>query len=283
MSESAVYRPHPEEPAVAMLRDEIANMPWAGLRAQRFEFVSRGDFVPGLLYQSDAAIQSNRAAGKAAPLLLLQHTTADADGLAYAAAAWARKGLAVASIDLPLHGTRSSPKLTDRLISGLRQLATGETLDLDTGALVEEFARQTTSDLIRTLDALSALPEIDADRIGFMGFGLGAIAGSYLLAHDPRPCAAALAFFSGGRGPTELDPLTYLKQASLASPHSGVRRSFLIIAAEEQARMGKADIDALFQATPEPKELLRLSDNARDLSAEAINTIEAFLARTLTF
>jgi dienelactone hydrolase len=280
--ESAVYRPHPEEPAVAMLRDENASKAWAGLRAQRFEFVSRGDFVPGLLYQSGAAIQSNRAAGKAAPLLLIQHTTADADGFAYAAA-WARKGLAVASIDLPLHGTRSSPKLTDRLISGLRQLATGETLDLDTGALVEEFARQTTSDLIRALDALSALPEIDADRIGFMGFGLGAIAGSYLLAHDPRPCAAALALFRGGRGPAELDPLSYLKQASLAAPHSGAPRSFLIIAAEEQARMGKADIDALFQATPEPKELLRLPDNARDLSAEAIDTIEAFLARALTF
>ncbi|MFP6655295.1 MAG: hypothetical protein VCB25_06685, partial [Myxococcota bacterium] len=183
----------------------------------------------------------------------------------------------------PLHGTRSSPKLTDRLISGIRQLASGETLDLNTRALVEEFARQTTSDLIRTLDALSALPEIDGDRIGFMGFGLGAVAGSYLLAHDPRPRASVLGLWKGGGGPSELDPLTYLKRASVAPSDSDTRREFLIIAAEEDARMAKTEADSLFQATPEPKELLRFSGDARTIPTEALKPIEAFLARTLAF
>ena len=183
MPESAVYRPHPEAPAQATLRPEARSDAWQGLNAQRFEIVSRGDFVPGILYLPDPPRHAPT------PLLLLQHGTAegmDSEALT-CAAPWVNEGLAVATIDLPLHGERSSPKLSERLVSGIGRLSEASKLDPETGALVEEFARQATSDLIRTLDALAALPEIDGDRIGFMGFGVGAVAGSYLLAHDPRP------------------------------------------------------------------------------------------------
>ncbi len=265
MSRSAVYRPHPESPAQATLRGESPSGAWEGLNAQRFEIVSRGDFVPGILYLPE----SSRSAP--APLLLLQHGTAEgmnSEALA-CAAPWVKKGLAVATVDLPLHGERSSPKLSERLVSGVGPLPNGTELDAETGALVEEFARQTTSDLIRTLDALAALPAIDGERIGFMGFGLGATAGSYLLAHDPRPRTAMLAMARGGEGPSNLDPTTYLAKTS--GP------SFLILSAEDAAGAP----DALFEATPEPKTLLRLPADSRLLPDGAVAEIWRFLSKEL--
>ena len=49
-----------------------------------------------------------------------------------------QRDLAVARIDLPLLGSRQSPKLSDRLVSGHERLARGGPLDADTRALVEE-------------------------------------------------------------------------------------------------------------------------------------------------
>ena len=132
MSESAVYHPHPEAPAQATLRSEARGGAWQGLNAQRFEIVSRGDFVPGILYLPDSPQHTP------SPLLLLQHGGSegiDSEALA-CAAPWVPKGLAVATIDLPLHGERSSPKLSERLASGIGQLSNGSELDPETRALV---------------------------------------------------------------------------------------------------------------------------------------------------
>jgi dienelactone hydrolase len=182
------------------------------------------------------------------------------------AAPWVREGLAVATIDLPLHGERSSPKLSERLVSGIGQLSEASKLDPETGALVEEFARQATSDLIRTLDALTALPEIDSSRIGFMGFSVGADAGSYLLAHDPRPRAAVLALTGGGyQGSSDLDPAIHLANTS--------NTSVLIVAA--------SDDDALFRATAKPKAFLRVPSQSRVLPDEAVAEIWRFLSKEL--
>jgi dienelactone hydrolase len=281
MSESAVYRPHPEGPAIATLRGGTSADAWAGLQTQRFELVSRGDFVPGILYRSEPGDQDPESA---CPLLLIQHATADGADVDYLACAapWAKKGLAVASVDLPLHGTRSSPKLSARLIDGIRQLACGRELNRESWALVEEFARQATSDLIRTLDALSTLPGIDRGRIGFMGFGLGAIAGSYLIAHDPRPRAVVLAGVGGG-GPADLDPLTYLDRAKNSAPTALGGREVLVVAAEDDERVSETEVETLFEAVPEPKELLRSRGTSRTLPKETLAKIEAFLSRTLEF
>jgi len=281
MSNSAVYRPHPEAPAQATLRSEAPSGAWEGLTAQRFELVSRGDFVPGVLYLPESA-QSTPA-----PLLLLQHGTSEgmnSEALTLAAA-WVEKGLAVATIDLPLHGERSSPKLSERLISGVGQLATGSKLDPETGALVEEFARQTTSDLIRTLDALTALPEIDGEHLGFMGFGVGAVAGSYLLAHDSRPRVAVLVHAHAGRGPGDLDPATYLAKASGVSILVVANSANSANAAKGEGKKGSAvslaSSDALFDSAPEPKEILRSSGKAPSLSDKDVAEIWRFLSKEL--
>jgi len=55
MEASAVYRPHAEASASARLVPCPAPAAWTGLRSHRFEIVSRGDFVPGVLYASEVA------------------------------------------------------------------------------------------------------------------------------------------------------------------------------------------------------------------------------------
>ena len=269
MPDSAVYRPHPEAPAQATLRSVVPSGAWEGLNAQRFEFVSRGDFVPGILYLPESAQTTP------APLLLLQHGTSEGmDSLALACAApWVNEGLAIATIDLPLHGERSSPKLSERLVSGVGLLAAGSELDPETLVLVEEFARQSTSDLIRSLDALTALPEIDGGRVAFMGFGVGAVAGSYLVANDPRPRAAVLANAHAGRGPHHLDPGTHL--AETAGP------SILVVATGSGGKDSVSSSQTLFESASEPKEILRSSGQSPLLSDKDAAEIWRFLGKTL--
>ena len=66
--------------------------------------------------------------------------------------------------------------------------------------LVDEFWRQATIDLVRTLDAVLALGELDPKRIGLLGIGLGAELVDSLMAHDTRPRAAVLGL-PGASGP----------------------------------------------------------------------------------
>ena len=92
---------------------------YADLRASRFEFSSRGDRVPGRLLLppgSDGPF----------PLVLLQHGAGgskDAPYLDATAGPWGRGGVAVASIDFPLHGQRASAKLSERLLGSLHTLS----------------------------------------------------------------------------------------------------------------------------------------------------------------
>jgi dienelactone hydrolase len=269
MSASTVYRPHDEGPAVATLSRQPMAGAWEGLRTHRFEIVSRGDFVPGWLHLPPDAAEAPL------PLLLVQHGLGESRSTAAFefTSDWARAGLAVAAIDLPLHGERSSPKLSERLAEGLARVRRGEPLDTQTRALVEEFARQSTSDLIRSLDALLARDEIASDRVGFLGFDLGAVIGCYLLAHDARPRAAALIGAGAGGSLPALDPASWLARASEVS---------VLIATGEQKDAGSGDAaKALFEAAPEPRRMATLSGDARTLDAKGADEIRAFFDASL--
>ena len=287
MDSSAVHRPLAEAPASARLVPCPVPAAWAGLQAHRFEIVSRGDFVPGVLYVSEALRPESRSADSAtgsAPLLLMAHDARGSCGsdVLACAAPWAREGLRVAAIDLPLHGSRRSAKLSERLCEGFDRVARGAALDPETRLLMGEFARQSTSDLIRTLDALVDAPEarIDGDRIGFLGFGLGAAVGSYLLAHDPRPRIAVLAGVGAGVGPPELDPAHWISGAS--------KVACLVVAAapadgREDDERPSASARALVDAIPGPHRLTLQDGDARTPSTEAIAAMRDFLGATLGF
>jgi dienelactone hydrolase len=207
---------------------------FAGVDAYRFEVVSRGDFVPGVLYLPPRGRASDKGAS-----------------------------------DLPLHGARSSPKLSARLIEGVDHVVHDQSLDPETHALVEEFARQSTSDLVRTLDAISMLDAIDEGRIGYVGFSLGAVVGTYLLAHDPRARVAVLALAGGARGPRELDPAMYIGRGEV--------RPLLVVAAEDDKRVSVASSRALFDAARDPKEFLLSPGDHGQLSGKTLGRIQTFL------
>ena len=152
----------------------------APLRPHEIEFSSRGDRVTGLLILPAPA-------AKPAPLGVAQHALGSSatELVGLLGTGWVEAGAALAALDFPLHGARSDQKLLRMLHEG----APGP----HRRALAGEFAQQALVDLQRALDALEAQPAIDATRIGFVGFGLGAQIGSALCALDPRPAAAALA------------------------------------------------------------------------------------------
>ena len=172
------------------------------LRTQEFEFTSRGDRVTGRL------ILPAQGAGPY-PLVLAQHALGESAAglLSELGTSWVEAGAAVASVDFPLHGARADQQLLGRITDGRNR-------DPRAAALAAEFAQQAVIDLERTLDALAATTWIDAERIAYVGFGLGAQIGSAFCALDRRPAAAALAPGVGAALPAGPDPERWLGRIS---------------------------------------------------------------------
>jgi dienelactone hydrolase len=248
---SAIFRPHDEGAATAQLRPSASEGAWNGLDGQFFELVSRGDFVNGLLHRP----QIRPADGL--PLVIALHDAgeqADSPTLD-AAAAWSGAGLAVARLDLPLHGHRASPKLSERLIQGCHALAAGTLLDLDTRALVEEFARQSVSDLLRTAEALGALPGIDRQRLAFVGCGVGAWVALWAAPFAPGLRLCALAGGIGQLEDRELDPVHAL--TACMPEASGTEPDFIHEQLDAAGLAAPAAQARLFEALPQPREAIR--------------------------
>ena len=275
MPDSPVYRPHDEVPAHAHLRAIEASGAWQGIRARSFEYVSRGDFVVGRIYVPDSADSGPT------PLVLLAPDTAESaesEGVGFAAD-WVRQGLSVAILDLPLHGRRASPKLSERLFEGIRMLERGDSLDVDTRALVEEFARQSTSDVIRGLDALTSLEDIDASRVALVGLGLGGVVCSYVRAHDPRPVACIYAGGTARFSDPELDAANRLADRQTRSSCAT-----LFVTGARTSEVPANTTRAFHDAAPEPKELIEVAAGAEaagGVAPEAAREITSFLARHL--
>lgn len=234
----------------------------AGHRLHAFHYSSRGDRVFGHLRVP--------ATGSGPfPLVLLEHGAGGAKDAAYleaTAAPWLRAGAAVASIDLPLHGERASAKLSELLLSALRA---PDSPDAVRETLLTDFMRQAVVDLRRSLDALLALPEIDAERVVYAGFSLGAIVGAILCSLDRRPCAAALALAGGGSGPAAADPVHYVAQCK--------GTDLLFVGATADETIPRSATQALFDAAPEPKTLLWFDGTHGELPGIALKAIWEFL------
>ena len=232
------------------------------LRALRFEFSSRGDRVPGRLWLPPSGEEPH-------PLILLQHGlggSKEAPYLDATAGPWARRGVAVASIDFPLHGDRSDAKLTRRFASKLDSTAEP---DPASQSFVASFLHQSVIDLQRAVDAVAGMPIIDESRIAYAGFSLGSIVGATFCSVDPRPRAAALALGGGGFGPPEVDPVRYV---------GGIApRPLLLVNVIDDATMPRAASQALFEAAGEPKELLWFEGTHTQLPGRALKAMWQFL------
>jgi dienelactone hydrolase len=253
--------------AVGFDRRPLSPLPHhAELRISRFEFTSRGDRVPGRLLLPEAG-------DGPFPLVLLQHGlngAKDADYLEGTGGPWARGGAAVASIDFPLHGERANPKLVELLRLGITQ---PRRADEATRILVQEFFRQSVADLGRALDALEALPEIDAKHIAYASFSLGSIVGATFCADDPRPCAAAFAIGGGGIGPAELDPAHSIERFA--------PRPSLFVNSKLDEVIPLAAAEALFEAAGEPKERHWFEGGHSEIPGKSLKAMWHFLKRHL--
>jgi dienelactone hydrolase len=255
------------EPVALWMRDTRPPASATELRARRFEYSSRGDRVPGLL------LLPPEGAGPF-PLVLLQHGAGgskDADYLGPVREPWARRGLAVASIDFPLHGERASAKLNELVLAALA--APSRVRNDDGLALLVELARQATSDLARAVDALTTLQEIDADRVGYAAFSMGAMLGSLYIPYDARVRAAALAVGGAGFGPKTIDPTSHI--AGFAP------RPLLFVNASRDERIPRSAAEALHAAARDPKEVVWFDAGHNDLPGQALKSMWTFLARHL--
>jgi dienelactone hydrolase len=176
----------------------------------------------------------------------------------------------VASIDFPLHGLRANDKLSEAILG-----ATGpsNSRGAHESGLAVQFARQGVVDLRRALEVVSAHPEVDGSRAGYVGFSLGAMLGALFCAHDPRIRAAVLAIGGGGMGPEAVDPVHHI---GLFAP-----RPLLFVNAEQDTRVPRARAEALHEAAGEPKRILWFDSGHADLPGAALKAIWHFLRQHL--
>ncbi len=258
---------HSREPISAWIAPLPPRSDRAGVRTFRFEYSSRGDRVPGRLLLPDEGRSPF-------PLVLLQHGAGgskDSDYLDATRLPWVRRGVAVASIDFPLHGERASSKLSEILLTGLADRHGTERAHAR--SMWEGFASQALHDLGRALDALSTHPEIDIDRAAYAAFSLGAILGAVFCAREPRLRAAALALGGGGFGPAAFDPVHHI------GGFAG--RPLLLINATDDERIPRSAAEALHAAALDPKELLWFDGGHQNLPGRALKAMWQFLARAL--
>jgi hypothetical protein len=156
----APHTPIPETPSTTKHPREPMRCPagrWHGCAGAATRVDSRGDIVNGVLART--ATESARPGADQTALLLLAHDLGGSSNSLELGpvATWIDDGLAVVAIDLPLHGHRASPKLSERLMASIATHERSGALDRNSAVLVEEFWRQATNDRCGPSTPCSAL------------------------------------------------------------------------------------------------------------------------------
>jgi uncharacterized protein len=163
-------------------------------------------------------------------------------------------GYATLSIDAQYHGERSKPgKSGDIHLVGDPVMRDGWT--------------QTVIDLRRAVDFLLSRRNIDATKIGYLGFSQGGMIGGTFIGVEPRIAAACLAIPGGGfyeegkkRGlVTPENDAQFLANAKMTDPIYFLGqfspRPLLVLSATKDELIPKSMTDALYNAAKEPKQI----------------------------
>lgn len=182
--------PYATAPAAALDAHETT------LRADEMQFQSRVEFngiepksrVPAILY-----LPNNGRAKH--PAVLLQYGSGGNKRTNYIVAMgelFVQRGFAVLTIDVPGRGERKQKK------------PAGPRPPLGIDMQFDERWVHTLGDYSRAIDYLTSRPDIDPQRIAYVGISWGAITGITFAAHDPR--IRAVASIVGGGGFAQLMP-----------------------------------------------------------------------------
>ena len=152
-----------------------------GIIERRFAVAGAGGRpVPGVLWTREGAPGGTQSG---TPLVLLGHGgggSKDAPGNLEARDDFTgQRGIATAAIDGPVHGDRGP--VTDSADPAYAAMWRSPTV-------IDDMS----TDWARTLDALLALGEFDAQAIGYSGLSMGTMFGLPYVASDPRITAAVL-------------------------------------------------------------------------------------------
>ena len=212
----------------------------ADLRIERFEINSvNGQRVPGLLLAPVVA------SGPLPTLLVAHPATLDkaADYVLAPAEDWARRGAVCVTIDQAGHGERASGAAA---MESFRdpQIRLADTV-------------QTAIDWRRTIDYLETRAEVDAERMGFVGFSMGGMRGGPFVGVESRVSAAVFCI-SGAAEPKEADPdamraATLADSAAFAPMTEG--RPTLVVAGERDDVVPPEATRRLYDALAEPKQI----------------------------
>ena len=228
----------------------------------------RGERVPGLLWLPPGAGPH--------PVVILQHGAGGAKDEPYIAgpaARWARSGYATAAIDAYNHGERARGD-TDR--TAMWRFPWRR----------RDHVVQMAVDLMRTVDYLTARPDIDFGRIGYVGFSMGTIMGVPFVGLDPRVTAAVFCIGGAlaGRMPDDADPavreehrlvselIDPIHFAPLIAP-----RPVLMINGLRDEVVPPAAGQRLFDTLGQPKEIIWFDGGHTDLTGTLFRQMWEFL------
>ena len=241
-----------------------------GLSVERFEITSRyGERVAGLLMQ---AVEADGPR----PLVLVGHPgTLDksSDYVLWPAEQWVARGAICVTIDQAGHGERArrAVSMEDFQRWPMRRL---------------DQSLQTVVDWMRVLDYLAERPEVDADRVGFVGFSMGGMRGAPFVGLDQRVKAASFCISGastlsgrGGSAGALADELT--DPGAYASMMAG--RAIQVVAGERDDLVTPEATQRFYDQLSEPRELVWLPCGHWDFMPQGIAPVGPFLDQHLGF
>ena len=245
-----------------------------GLKVERFEITSRyEERVSGLLMQQADA---EDAVGPR-PLILIGHPgTLDkaSDYVLWPAEQWALRGAVCATIDQAGHGERARRpvEMADFQRWPMRRL--DQTL-------------QTAVDWMRTLDYLSQRPEVDAARVGFVGFSMGGMRGAAFVGLDERVRAASFCISGASQRYSRADGTAQELAKALGDPGEYAPlmagRAVQVVAGDRDDVVTPEATRRFYSRLEEPREIVWLPCGHWDFMPQGIAPVGPFLERTLGY
>ena len=211
-----------------------------GMVVERFAITSIHDQrVPGLL------MRSADASGPAPALLIAHPATLNkaSDYVLAPAEAWVQRGGVAVTMDQAGHGERAGRPLSAPDFSSYPQRRLAQ-------------AAQTGVDWMRVLDYLLTRPEVNAARIGFLGFSMGSARAAALVGLDARIRAAVFCIPGGLQMPAAAGDVSWWEEATHPMRFAPLMdRPTLIVAGTEDDVAPPEVVLAFYDAMPEPKRL----------------------------